>query len=116
MDPLSIAGTSVALAVTCGRASVLLYRFIADAKTVDATIESLQDDLTSMEHLLETVDAVFSQPHVGIAVTQNQDNLGGRVWRQASTVLTSCGGTLKALEKILKKVAKKQMLGRAWMQ
>ena len=75
MDQLCILSASAGLILSCGKASLLLHNFISDAKTVDTTIQSLINDVTSLKQLLTNVKIVFARPEIDFAVTHNVEQL-----------------------------------------
>jgi hypothetical protein len=64
MDPLCIVSASAGLILSCGKASLLLHNFISDAKIVVTTIQSLLNDVTSLEQLLTNGKTLFARPRL----------------------------------------------------
>lgn len=109
MDPLSIIGTSLALATAVTQVTTTLSSFISAAKHVDDSVRNLYAELDSLQHILLSISAALKHPALAsLRATADRDER--KVWSSISRALRNCKTCVDGISRDLLTVTRKSKM------
>ena len=108
MDPLSIAGSAIALSLSAAKIGKFLHQMYDETKSVDSNLEIFTKEVQTLSETLNSVGTTLKDPKLKHAFSNAVVEEGGQRNQLSSlnTVLVDCDKTLTNVESILDGVQK----------